>query len=251
MDGDAWVDTEPSAEATLGDSRARVLQLIRTAGSGPLGIREIAERAGLHPSTTRFHLDGLVESGLVERVTEDRGRPGRPRSMYRAAGDDGRRSYRLLAGMLASLVAGMLPDPREAAIETGRAWGRYLTDAPAPFQRLRLADALERLNRLMAGMGFSPEFEHDAEHPDPEEIRLRVHNCAFGDIADQHADVACSLHLGLIQGALAQMDVPLIADRLDPMIAPHLCLAYLRREGKPSTEGDGGPVEPIGRPTAD
>ncbi|WP_084262342.1 helix-turn-helix transcriptional regulator [Actinomadura formosensis] len=231
MDSHEWVDTEPAAEAALGDSRARVLRLVRATSDTPLGVREIAERAGLHPSTTRFHLEGLVEAGLVQRVAEERDQPGRPRMVYRAEGGDGRRSYRLLAKMLASLVSKMLPDPRQAAIEVGRAWGRHFTDPPEPFQRLGLAEALERLNRMMADMGFSPEFEHDAEHQDPEEIRVLVHNCAFGEIAENHANVACPLHLGLIQGALSEMDVALSADRLDPMVRPNLCVAYLRRAG--------------------
>ncbi|QKW37424.1 helix-turn-helix domain-containing protein [Actinomadura sp. NAK00032] len=232
MDDREWVDAEPAAaEAGLGGSRARVLRVIREAGAAALGVREIAERAGLHPNTTRFHLDGLAEAGLVRRVPEGRDRPGRPRMVYRAEAPDGRHSYRLLAEMLASLVSGMLPDPGAAAIEAGRAWGRHLADPPAPFQRLGTAEALERLDRMMAGMGFSPEFEQHAAHPDPdpEEVRVRVRNCPFGTVAERHADVVCRLHLGLIQGALAEMDVPLAADRLDPLVEPHLCLAHLRR----------------------
>lgn len=232
MDDREWVDAEPAgAEAGLGGSRARVLRVVREAGAAPLGVREIAERAGLHPNTARFHLDGLAEAGLVRRVPEGRDRPGRPRMVYRAEEPDGRHSYRLLAEMLASLVSGMLPDPEGAAIEAGRAWGRHLADPPAPFQRLGTAEALERLDRMMAGMGFRPEFEHGADHPDPdpEEVRIRVRNCPFGTVAERHADVVCRLHLGLIQGALAEMGVPLAADRLDPLVEPHLCLAYLRR----------------------
>jgi predicted ArsR family transcriptional regulator len=242
MDDREWVDAEPAAaEAGLGGSRARVLRVVREAGAAPLGVREIAERAGLHPNTTRFHLDGLAEAGLVRRVPEGRDRPGRPRMVYRAEAPDGRHSYRLLAEMLASLVSGMLPDPEGAAIEAGRAWGRHLADPPAPFQRLGTAEALERLDRMMAGMGFRPEIEHGADHPGPdgpggqdgrdgpEEVRIRVRNCPFGTVAERHADVVCPLHLGLIQGALTEMGVPLAADRLDPLVEPHLCLAYLRR----------------------
>lgn len=239
MDDREWVDAEPAgAEAGLGGSRARVLRVVREAGDTPLGVREIAERAGLHPNTTRFHLDGLSEAGLVERVAEDRDRPGRPRMMYRAEPVDGRHSYRLLAEMLASLVSGLLPDPERAALEAGRAWGRHLADTPAPFQRLDPAEALKRLNRLMAGIGFSPEFEHDIDHADTDEVRIRVRNCPFGTVAEQHADVVCRLHLGLIQGALAEMDVPLAAYRLDPLVEPHLCLAYLRHASESDGEGD-------------
>ena len=78
------------------------------AADGPLGVREVAQRMGLHPNTARFHLEALVEAGLAVRETEDRERPGRPRIGYRAAADGpaGRRRYRLLAEMLTSLIAG-------------------------------------------------------------------------------------------------------------------------------------------------
>ncbi|HEX9042757.1 MAG TPA: hypothetical protein VF838_17375 [Trebonia sp.] len=37
----------------------------------------------------------------------------------------------------------------------------------------------------------------------------------------------CSLHLGLMRGALARMRAPVTADRLDPFLEPRLCVAQL------------------------
>ena len=67
----------PDAGAQLGESRARVLDLLRAAG-GPLGVRDVADRAGLHANTARFHLDGLVGAGLSTREPQPRETPGRP-----------------------------------------------------------------------------------------------------------------------------------------------------------------------------
>ena len=102
----------PEDSTPLGRSRADVLDLLRASG-GPLGVREIAQRMGLHPNTARFHLEALVGGGLAVRESEDRQTPGWPRIGYRAVPDSpgGRRRYRLLAEMLTSLIAATMPEP--------------------------------------------------------------------------------------------------------------------------------------------
>lgn len=37
----------------------------------------------------------------------------------------------------------------------------------------------------------------------------------------------CSLHLGLMRGALKEVRAPLGVDRLEPFVGPSLCLAHL------------------------
>ncbi|MEV0660778.1 helix-turn-helix transcriptional regulator [Actinomadura luteofluorescens] len=217
------VDGAPGAP--LGASRSAVLEVLRA--FGPLGVREAAERTGLHPNTVRLHLDGLVGSGLAERAAErhaDGGRPGRPRALYRAVrGDEGEgvRSYRLLAQILTSLVAGTMDDPSGAATEAGRVWGRYLADPPAPFQKVGPGEALARLTAFLNGIGFDSRAGDD--------LVVRLVHCPFREIAEGDREVVCPLHLGLIQGALAEMRAPLAADRLEPFVEPHLCLAHLSR----------------------
>jgi predicted ArsR family transcriptional regulator len=214
----------PDAGAPLGQSRAHVLDLLRAAGS-PAGVRDIADQAGLHPNTARFHLDALVDAGLAARAPKERTTPGRPSMAYRAvAGGEtmGRRRYRLLAEMLTSLIAGMLPKPGEAAEEAGREWGRYLTEPPPPYQRLDAGEAIERLTATMAEIGFAPEAVTDGT-----QYQLRLRQCPFREVAENHQDVVCQLHLGLMQGALAQMRAPVTADRLQPFAEPSLCIAYL------------------------
>jgi predicted ArsR family transcriptional regulator len=214
----------PDAGAPLGQSRAHVLDLLRAAGS-PAGVRDIADQAGLHPNTARFHLDALVDAGLAARAPKERTRPGRPSMAYRAVGGGepmGRRRYRLLAEMLTSLIAGMLPKPGEAAEEAGREWGRYLTEPPPPYQRLDAGEAVERLTATVAEIGFAPEAVTDGT-----QYQLRLRQCPFREVAENHQDVVCQLHLGLMRGALAQMRAPVTADRLQPFAEPSLCIAYL------------------------
>jgi predicted ArsR family transcriptional regulator len=224
----------PDAGAPLGQSRAHVLDLLRAAGS-PAGVRDIADQAGLHPNTARFHLDALVDAGLAARAPKERTTPGRPSMAYRAvAGGEtlGRRRYRLLAEMLTSLIAGMLPKPGEAAGEAGREWGRYLTEPPPPYQRLDAGEAVERLTATMAEIGFAPEAVTDGT-----QYQLRLRQCPFREVAENHQDVVCQLHLGLMQGALAQMRAPVTADRLQPFAEPSLCIAYLATRQNQASAG--------------
>src|SRR5215831_14748662 len=146
MSMDAEQLLAPEDTSPLGRSRTEVLELLRTA-DGPLGIRDVAQRTGLHPNTARFHLEALAEAGLAVRETEGRETPGRPRIGYRAVADGpaGRRRYRLLAEMLTSLIAGTMPEPGRAAEGAGREWGAYLTEQPPPYQKLSTGQAIGKL----------------------------------------------------------------------------------------------------------
>ena len=209
----------------LGRSRGDVLDMLRAA-DGALGVREVAQRTGLHPNTARFHLEALVEAGLAVREREDRETPGRPRIGYRAVADSprGRRRYRLLAEMLTSMIAGTMPEPGRAAEEAGRQWGAYLTEQPAPYQRPAAPEAVTRLTAVMDDLGFAPHTEPDT---DAGRYRMSLRQCPFREVAERHRDVICSLHLGLMRGALDRMRAPVTADRLDPFVEPSLCVARL------------------------
>src|ERR1019366_3122468 len=115
--------------APLGQRRADVLALLRAAGS-PVGVREVADQTGLHPNTARFHLDALVDAGLVTRAPRARTVPGRPSMAYQA-------------------------------VEAGGEWGRYLTEQPVPYQRMDARRAIERLAATLEEIGFAPEAAAD------------------------------------------------------------------------------------------
>ncbi|MFD2415315.1 helix-turn-helix transcriptional regulator [Amycolatopsis pigmentata] len=215
---------EPSA--ALGESRARVLGLLRAAGRS-LGVKDVAERSGLHPNTARFHLDGLVERGFAERETEDRSRPGRPRMVYRALTGTttaGRRSYRLLAEMLTGLVTEAVPDPQQAAVAAGEAWGRFLVERPPRDRHVDAEEALRRLSAVLAEAGFAP-----GPVSDPATPVIPLLHCPFREVAQQHREVVCSLHLGVIRGVLEEVRAPLAVTGLDPFVDSARCLAYLEQ----------------------
>jgi predicted ArsR family transcriptional regulator len=124
--------------------------------------------------------------------------------------------------MLAGLVAELLPEPGPAAQSAGEAWGRYLAERPAPGQRVDAAEGLRRLSSVLTEVGFEPDPVDGSDRP---VIPLR--HCPFREVAEQHRQVVCSLHLGLMRGVLAESRAPLVAERLDPFVDTSLCLAHL------------------------
>lgn len=223
---------DPPTGPVLGDSRAQVLAVLQLAGA-PVTVTDIASQVGLHPNTARFHLDGLVEQGLAQRETEQRDLPGRPRALYRACADSartGRRSYRLLAEILTSYLATHNKRPGQAALQAGEAWGRFLTERPAPFRRVAAAAATRQLVEVLDEIGFAPEAVTIRR-----ERQILLHHCPFRETAEEHPEVVCSIHLGLMRGMLAELDAPLEAVRLDPFVEPNLCITRLTSAAKAGT----------------
>ncbi|MEU9478933.1 helix-turn-helix domain-containing protein [Streptomyces sp. NPDC048191] len=220
---------------TAGESprRREVLDVLRAAPS-PLGVAETAERMGVHPNTVRFHLDALTAEGLVEHRAEPSPGPGRPRIVYSARpGMDrgGRRDYRLLARVLLSRWASTDPaTAREEAMEAGRAWGGVLMEPPPLAGEPTAGRSVAALLTLLAELGFAPRAE-GAEEPDGPPRRIRLRHCPFLELAEEHAEIVCPLHLGLMQGALARLNAPVTATGLEPFAEPDSCVAHLAGTG--------------------
>ncbi len=192
-----------------------------------LGVRDLAQELGLHENTIRFHLAGLLEEGAVECRTAANSGPGRPRLVYAASAASspaGVRNYELLARILAGSVgAGAGEDaPDVAAQAAGAAWGRAQTAGGSRPTRDE-ADAVGALMALLEEVGFNPQRETAAEAP--AEIQLR--HCPFLELAREHQEVVCSVHLGLMQGALEGSAAPVAVRELIPFAAPAHCLATL------------------------
>ena len=205
--------------------RTRLLELLRT--SPPLGVEELADHLDVHVNTVRTHLGILEEAGMVTAEPEPRDRPGRPRLLYRATevADEpgGGGGYRFLAQVLTGWLAATEADPAGAGRDAGQAWGRHLVDRPAPLTTPDVDDAVDRLVGLLDEVGFAPEVDAS----DPDRARVLLHRCPFLDVARDHQDVVCSIHLGLMRGALDELGVDLEVVDLLPFVEPSLCVADL------------------------
>lgn len=217
-----------------GVSRVAVLEVLRS-DAGTLDVQAIAERVGLHTNTVRSHLDQLMEAGLVERARQERTTPGRPRILFRATSTRGagpEDSYKVLAEILASGIRDGEPAPGAVAANAGRRWGQNLEQQEgAGAEPVDSGRALDRVVALLDEVGFGPRVSQTPGIPTVpgagDATVIEVHQCPFYDIAREHTDVVCAVHLGLIQGALDQMQAPPMTVRLQPFVRPDLCLVHV------------------------
>lgn len=203
----------------LGPMRAEVLHQLRELAE-PVPVGRVAAAVGLHPNTTRFHLDALADAGLVIREVEHRTQPGRPKVLYQAArGHRGNHYQELAAAMVRHFAAG-LADRSERARAAGESWGQELR---ADLERtLPEQEPLDRLVGCMTELGYDPRLEAG-----PEPV-LVLRPCPFLDLAGADPDVVCQLHLGLARGLLGP-DQPWQVVSLQPWVMPDRCLLHLAR----------------------
>jgi predicted ArsR family transcriptional regulator len=223
---EAAAELDAELHRALSDpSRVQILKIVQEA-EAPLDARELGTRVGLHVNTVRSHLRVLAEAGLVSARREARTRPGRPRVLYEATAEPldapAPASYRLLAQILASSLAGSERDPSARAEEAGRAWGAHLVDRPPPFTSISKEQTIDQVVRLHEEHGFSPELRRA---PSGQEIVLK--RCPFHEAATTYPTVVCPLHLGLVRGALAELGTGVEADWLKPFAEPGACVAHL------------------------
>jgi predicted ArsR family transcriptional regulator len=206
-------------------SRVRILEALQET-ERPLDARELGTRVGLHWNTVRSHLRLLAAAGLVSQRREQRTRPGRPRVLYQAAAEplDERAlaSYRLLVQILASHLAGSEQDPSARAEEAGRLWGAQLVRRPPPSTIISKDETIDQVVRLHEQYGFRPQLRRATNG---REIVLK--RCPLQEVATAYQTVICPVHLGLIRGALAELQTGIETDWLEPFAEPDACIAHL------------------------
>jgi predicted ArsR family transcriptional regulator len=186
-------------KALADDTRYRLYRYLRLSGR-PVAVRELATRLGLHANTIRPHLRRLADAGLV--AVESRrtaSAVGRPQAMYTAIGQGGEgRGYGLLADILATLAQGSRA--KQKAYELAREWGDYLMTrrAPPPGAR-RPGPNLAAIQEAMAEAGFDPRFRRRASGGS---LEIALRTCPFRDLLDDHRDLVCTVHRGLVEGML-------------------------------------------------
>ena len=200
--------------------RRRLLRVLEDS-PGPRDVASLATTVDLHPNTVRGHLDVLERAGLVVRRREIRHSPGRPRLLYSRPADAGEATpggYRLLAEMLTTSLRVAADDPAAVAHEAGRRWGHQLTvstggagdDESAP---------LAQLIQVLDDFGFGPSPAQD----EPGRTAIMLSDCPFRDLARQHPDIVCSLHLGMMRGFAETVGDTLEIESLEPFVEPSLC----------------------------
>jgi predicted ArsR family transcriptional regulator len=176
-------------------SRRALYDHVRRQGR-PVSREEAADATGMSRGLAAFHLDKLVEAGLLAaryQAPEPRGR-GRAPKVYEAVGDGltltiPDRRYELIAEILADAVADNPTRAGDAAMhhahERGRDLGRGRREAGA------------NLLGVLAELGFEP---HAAGG------RVLLHNCPFHALARRHTELVCGLNHRFVAGIVAGLE---------------------------------------------
>lgn len=218
-------------------SRRRILNVLFSAGH-PVAVGELAAAVGLHVTTAREHLRVLEAARLVVRTPQSPAGPGRPRHFYAPVTEEvPGEEHRQLAELLAGALGAGGDEGRRRAEDAGRRWAELLVPDPA---QLSWEQAVSGLDDLFGRLGFAPR-RVDA---DRSRFRVALERCPFRDVARAHPEVVCSLHLGLMRGALSRFGLARVADsaELHPFVAPELCMAEV---SGPPVEAGRDRIDPV------
>jgi predicted ArsR family transcriptional regulator len=240
------------ALSVLGDPVRRRLYQHVAAAPGEVGRDAAADAVGISRSLAAFHLDKLVEAGLLAvsfRRLSGRTGPGagRPAKVYqRAAGEHAvsvpPRSYDAAARLLAEVVenAGLDRELQAAAraagaaASTAGAAGAAASTAGAAGAAASTAGAAGAakaaggatpaaggaagdLVEVLRTHGYQPFWDGET---------LRLHNCPFHALAEEFRALVCGMNLALLEGLAPEQWSP----AMDP--CPGGCCVALSKNKK-------------------
>ncbi|MCW7940619.1 transcriptional regulator [Streptomyces hygroscopicus] len=193
------------------ESRRRMFAFIRRAGR-PVTRDEAAASVGISRKLAAFHLDKLVDAGLLRAHYEHPGglrRVGRQPKLYEPSGIPVQisipdRRHELLADMLLDAVLDKSEeeDARQAAARVAGEHGRRLGEAERKATRpgrLGPERGLTLCERMLDQHGFEPARETPT--------RLRLRNCPFHPLAAKAPDLVCAMNHAFLTGYLEGLQV--------------------------------------------
>ena len=189
--------------------RDKVLALVRDSLE-PLDAPVIARTLGIHITTARFHLNALIDAGLVEGTWLPSETVGRPRKGYLAVGADP--AAPVLAALLAQL--GDTPAERRAkAVAAGRVWADSLSGITTTDDEL--PDPVTVVTTTLTRLGFqvSQTLSSFGGH------EISVCNCPLRRIARDLPEVVAGVQQGMIERAL-QRHSPTLASQYEVEVRP-------------------------------
>jgi predicted ArsR family transcriptional regulator len=228
------LDADVAGLASLAEPTRRALYLYVYAQDRPVSRDEAAAGVGVPRHRAKFHLDRLVDDGLLETEFARRtGRQGpgagRPAKFYRRGARE---------------LAIMLPERRYEL--AGQLMARAISEAQG--EELPVAETLQRAarerGRSLAGLvqrlaGNSPSpallaatrgvLDDEGYETRSDPAGLTLANCPFRALAAEHTALVCGMNLAIMEGLLERLDRLGYAAVLDP--AEGRCCVRLVPEG--------------------
>lgn len=217
------IATQAAGIGALAEPVRRALYEYVVAQAAPVGREAAAAAVGVPAHKANFHLDRLVDEGLLEvefRRLSGKSGPGagRPSKLYRrserewAVSLPGRR-YDLVGHILADGVEraaqGVSLDDalRAAAVDAGTSVGRESSGGT-------LVDVLST-------QGYEPRLADDA---------IVLANCPFDSLAQRHTELVCGLNRSFVQGVADGLGCSDREACLEP--EPEQCCVTVRPRGE-------------------
>ena len=222
----AAVDRSMSALGLLDDPTRRRLYLFVRAAGHPATRDECAAHAGISRKLAAFHLDRLVDAGLLVPGPPPPARArrrGRARKTYEPSGvtldvSIPPRHYDLAGELLATAIQSCGPEqrPADAALRVAYERGRRLGDAARPTSPTKRTLATLELE-MLAEQGYEP-VRHEG--------RIVLRSCPFDTVARSAPELVCGMNRALLEGALQGIGDAGTQAVLEP--APGRCCVELR-----------------------
>jgi len=209
-----------SGVGSLADPVRRSLYGYVCAQTDPVSTDQAATATGIARHNAKFHLDRLVNEGLLETEfsrPQGRGGPGagRPTKFFRRAAREvsvtlPERRYELAGQLLATAVddsvregSSVLEELMRAAERTGLAAAESTT-----LQHIESdVDPVSSTCQALAAHGYEPRRDSDT---------ITLANCPFHALAKEHTALVCGMNLALVGAITERLGEGTLSARLDP-----------------------------------
>jgi predicted ArsR family transcriptional regulator len=208
--------------------RQRIYELVTTVDE-PISREAAARALGISRSLAAYHLDTMAKDGLLAvsyARTSGRTGPGAGRTakLYQRSGAEfaisvPERDYQLAATLLLEAVdqdrsgdaaSALRAVAHRAGVQAGEDFLSHHPDQGTSGQGLRL--------NLLRSRGYQPLTQTDGT--------VRMRNCPFHRLVDDHRTLVCEMNLALVRGMLEGARQTHSAVVLDPR--PHHCCVAIK-----------------------
>jgi predicted ArsR family transcriptional regulator len=225
-------DAQVTGIAALGEPVRRTLYRYVVAQPGPVNRDHAAAGAGVAHHVAKFHLDKLVDDGLLDveynRPPGRRGPgAGRPAKLYRRSEHQfavslPQREYELAGRLLAEAISEAERDGtavghalRSAARDAGLALGQRVRRHAGG--RASQSSLIAATAEVLREYGYEPRTDTTG---------VTLANCPFHALAEEYTELVCGMNLELMSGLVSGIGQTNLEARLEP--TPGQCCVRLR-----------------------
>ena len=194
------LDVQLARLSALGEARRRALYVVVAGERRAISRDEAAAAVGISRPLAAYHLDRLVDDGLLEvrfeRRTGRRGPgAGRPAKLYQRAAEGlelavPARDYVFIAELLAKVLERDMSGTAQSTLkDIANEAGASSVANVSKEESDNRTDGLADLRRSLRERGYEP-YDDDGE--------LRLRNCPYHRLAEDHRDLVCTANLAFI-----------------------------------------------------